>query len=81
MQAATPTLPSSPELDKAERLAELAALIDQRHTGAERTMLATFCAGYFQQADPDDVVPQTAENTGCGRHGSNEEGRRTAPGS
>ena len=25
-------------------------------------MLATFCAGYFQQADPDDVVPQTAED-------------------
>ena len=62
MQAAIPTLLSSPDNDKAERLDELAALIDQRHAGAERAMLATFCAGYFQQADPDDVVPRTAED-------------------
>ena len=62
MPAAIPTLLSSPDTDKTERLAELAALIDQRHTGDERAMLATFCAGYFQQADPDDVVPHTAED-------------------
>ena len=62
MQAAIPTLPSSPDTDKAERLAELATLIGQRHAGAERAMLETFCAGYFQQADPDDVVPHTTED-------------------
>ena len=39
MQAAIPTLPSSPDTDKAERLAELATLIGQRHAGAERAML------------------------------------------
>ncbi|HTN50553.1 MAG TPA: NAD-glutamate dehydrogenase domain-containing protein, partial [Burkholderiaceae bacterium] len=62
MQAATLPLASSPDTGKTRRLAEVAALIAERHTGSERTLLMTFCEQYFRQADPEDLEERSAQD-------------------
>ena len=61
MTGIAPT-PSSPEQGKAQRLAEVLALIGTRTAASERTMFTTFCQGYFRLADPEDVCERSAED-------------------
>ena len=62
MKDGTVAAPSSPEHGKGERLAQVLALIEQHHGGAERALYTTFCHGYFRQVDPEDVCERSAED-------------------
>jgi glutamate dehydrogenase len=53
---------SSPEQDKAQRLAEVLGLIGVRAAPNERAMFTTFCHRYFQLADPEDVCERSADD-------------------
>jgi glutamate dehydrogenase len=53
---------SSPEADKAARLAAVTALIEQRVERAQQTALHAFAASYFQRVDPDDIAARSVED-------------------
>jgi glutamate dehydrogenase len=53
---------SSPEADKATRLAAVAALIEQRVGKTEREALLAFAASYFQRIDPEDIASRGVDD-------------------
>jgi len=79
MTGIAPT-PSSPEQGKAQRLAEVLALIGTRTAASERTMFTTFCQGYFRLADPEDVCERSAEDLYGMVHSHLQFARQRAPG-
>jgi glutamate dehydrogenase len=52
----------SPEADKTERLAAVAALIEQRVEPRERAALLTFAGSYFHRIDPEDIAARNVED-------------------
>ena len=51
-----------PELNKAARIDAVVALIDARSEKSERAPLTTFARGYFERADPEDIVARQVED-------------------